>query len=72
MIALLVTLIILYIRIKSVEHNFSDLLPFSVYLGWISVATIANISYVLVEIGWVGFGISEVVWTIVCLLLLLF
>jgi len=38
--------------------------PFSIYLGWITVATIANITALLVSIGWDGFGISEVFWTV--------
>ncbi|MFN7252839.1 MAG: TspO/MBR family protein [Anaerobacillus sp.] len=64
MIAFLVTLIFLYKTVKSVSTSFSDLLPFSVYLGWISVATIANISYVLVDVGWDRFGFSDIFWTI--------
>lgn len=43
-------------------------MPFSVYLGWISVATIANISYYLVELGWEGFGLSDQIWTIIMLI----
>lgn len=42
--------------------------PFSVYFGWISVATIANITVFLVSIGWNGFGIADFVWTNVILL----
>jgi hypothetical protein len=42
-------------------------LPFSVYFGWITVATIANVTTLLVDIGWNGFGISESIWTIVIL-----
>lgn len=38
--------------------------PFSIYLGWISVATIANITAYLVSIGWDGFGIAEEYWAI--------
>lgn len=34
-------------------------LPFSVYFGWITVATIANITVWLVSIGWDGFGIAD-------------
>ena len=41
--------------------------PISVYLGWITVATIANVTAVLVTIGWDGFGISEQIWTILIL-----
>ncbi len=67
MLGLLVTLIALYLRIKTSNFTLLDRLPFSVYLGWISVATIANISYVLVDQGWDGFGISPVTWTIVML-----
>lgn len=43
-------------------------LPFSIYFGWITVATIANIAVFLVYIGWNGFGISESIWTVVVLL----
>jgi len=44
-------------------------MPFSVYFGWITVATIANITTLLVDIGWNGFGISESVWTILIILI---
>jgi len=44
-------------------------LPFSVYFGWITVATIANITVFLVSINWNGFGISESIWTVIVLLL---
>lgn len=37
--------------------------PFSVYFGWITVATIANITVFLVSISWNGFGIADFVWT---------
>ncbi|HOD92935.1 MAG TPA: tryptophan-rich sensory protein [Clostridia bacterium] len=39
-------------------------LPFSIYYGWITVATIANVTAYLVEAGWDRFGLSEVFWTI--------
>jgi len=42
-------------------------LPFSVYLGWISVATIANASIVLLDMGWDGAPLSPAVWTLVML-----
>lgn len=44
-------------------------LPFSVYFGWITVATIANITTLLVDIGWNGFGISESIWTILIIVI---
>lgn len=40
-------------------------LPFSVYFGWITVATIANITVWLVSTGWDGFGIPAPIWTVV-------
>ncbi len=36
--------------------------PFSVYFGWITVATVANITVWLVSVGWDGFGIASQVW----------
>jgi hypothetical protein len=38
-------------------------LPFSVYLGWISVATIVNATVVLYDAGWDGAGLSDEAWT---------
>ena len=43
-------------------------LPFSIYLGWVSVATIVNAAVYLYKIGWDGFGISETAWTIIMLI----
>ncbi len=43
-------------------------LPFSVYFGWITVATIANIIVLLVSLNWEGFGIAESEWTMIILL----
>ncbi len=39
-------------------------LPFSIYFGWITVATIANVTTLLVSIGWDGYGFSEMFWAI--------
>lgn len=43
-------------------------LPVSVYLGWISVATIANVTAVLVHYNWGGFGLSEPFWTVLVMI----
>lgn len=45
--------------------------PFSFYSGWISVALIANTAAWLTAIGWNGFGISEISWTVIMILLAL-
>ena len=39
--------------------------PFSFYSGWITVALIANTAAWLNALGWDGFGISELTWTII-------
>lgn len=42
--------------------------PFSVYFGWITVATVANVTTLLVDLGWNGFGLSEPAWMIIILI----
>lgn len=74
MIVLLATLIAIYLRLgigispTSISERVRITLPFSLYLGWISVATIANASYVLYDLGWDGFGISGAVWATIMLI----
>ena len=38
--------------------------PFSIYFGWITVATVANITVWLVSINWSGFGLAESLWAV--------
>lgn len=42
--------------------------PFSTYLGWITVATIANVTALLVHIGWNGFSLPDQFWTVFVIL----
>lgn len=42
-------------------------IPFSIYLGWISVATIANITDWLYFVGWDGLGLAPQVWAVILL-----
>ncbi len=67
-IALLIVLIAIYLMYPVGENRFSGRLPFSIYLGWISVATIVNISYTLKYYG-VSLGIDEVLGTIILLII---
>lgn len=69
MISLLLSLIMLYVSYPRGDYRLSGRLPFSIYLGWISVALMANISYVLKYYNWDGFGISEQTWAQILLLL---
>ncbi len=70
MLALLGTLIAVYLRLGiglrsgGAAQKLCVHLPFSVYLGWITIATVANITAFLVHAGWNRFGLSEVFWTI--------
>lgn len=41
--------------------------PFSIYLGWVSVATIANVTQVLYYFDWGGWGISPQIWAVIML-----
>ena len=64
-----VTLMLTYIRIGSGELTAKEKvfvkLPFSVYFGWITIASIANITTYLVSIGWNGFNAPEQMWMII-------
>lgn len=79
MLGLLASLIVIYQRLEigdvSAESPDSNKLatwavrvPFSIYTGWISVATIANISVALVGSGWQGGALGPRFWTVVVLL----
>ncbi len=74
MVVLLVALLIMYQRLaigKAVTRpsgRYLTHMPISIYLGWISVATIANVSVLLVAYHWNRFGISEQVWASVMML----
>jgi hypothetical protein len=66
MLGILATLIVIFQRLRSASPWLR--LPFSIYLGWISVATIANTSIFLTDVGWGRFGLSEVTWAVIILI----
>lgn len=71
MLALLWSLIRIYQNLHAVpshEGKYAARLPFSIYLGWISVATIANATAVLVHFDWNGFGLTPEMWTVVMIM----
>ena len=74
MLVLLISLIAIYLRLNIGRADVSRKvkiyihLPFSVYLGWITVATIANITAFLVSVSWDAFGISPEIWTILVII----
>lgn len=73
MLTLLGLLIASYVRLNVNRSSVSRLeywsvdVLFSVYLGWITVATVANISDWLYFVGWDGFGIPAQTWAVIML-----
>jgi len=73
MLVLLGLLLASYLRLNvnqtpvSVLEYWSVDVLFSVYLGWITVATVANITDWLYFIGWDGFGIPAQTWAVIML-----
>ena len=71
MLSLLGLLIASYLRLDvnrisvSTAERWSVDIPFSIYLGWITVATVANITDWLYLVEWNGFGISAPVWAVI-------
>lgn len=64
MIGLLVTLIMINLQLKDLPAGLLKA-AFGIYLGWICIATIANVTALLVDAGWGGLGISQQLWAIV-------
>lgn len=64
MAGLLICLIWINIFIKDLPDGFIKA-GFGVYLGWICIATIANVTALLVSQGWQGLAISEQTWAMI-------
>jgi hypothetical protein len=74
MTTLFVSLILVYLllgigsgqKVAAVE-KWMVRVPFSIYLGWVTVATIANVTSVLDYVKWNGWGIAPQVWAVIML-----
>jgi hypothetical protein len=68
MLVLLATLLVTYLRLGigrgavSTAETWAVRIPFSIYLGWITVATVANVTSLLDYLKWDGFGIAPDIW----------
>lgn len=77
MFLLLATLISIYLRLNigkskaPLREKLAVHAPFSVYLGWITIASIANVAVTLVSINWDGFGISPETWAALIIIIAL-
>ena len=75
MLVLLGSLLVIYLRLNDGRTRVSTIerwcvnIPFSVYLGWITVATVANVTDVLYDLGWNGFGIAPETWAVIMLII---
>ena len=73
MLTLLLSLIAIYLRLGigrtrvSTTETLFVRVPFSIYLGWITVATIANATSLLDYLNWGGWGLSPEVWAVIML-----
>jgi hypothetical protein len=73
MLVLLATLLVTYVRLEigrsgvPAAENWTVRLPFSIYLGWITVATVANVSDVLDYLKWNRLGIAPEIWMAIAL-----
>jgi hypothetical protein len=73
MLVLLASLIAIYLRLGigrtsvSRAETWTVRVPFSVYLGWITVATVANATQLLYFLGWNGGALGPEAWTVIML-----
>ncbi len=73
MLILLATLIAVYLRLGTGRtsvppaETWAVRLPFSIYLGWITVATVANVTSLLDYLRWDGFGLAPEIWMVIVL-----
>jgi hypothetical protein len=71
MLTLLGLLIASYLRLNvnrvsvARAERWSVDIPFSIYLGWITVATVANITDWLYLVSWNGIGIPAPIWAVI-------
>jgi hypothetical protein len=74
MLALLGLLIAIYLRLGTgrtrvgAGERWAVRVAFSIYLGWITVATVANATSLLDFLGWGGWGIAPEAWAVIMLL----
>jgi TspO/MBR family len=77
MLILLATLIAVYLHLGSgltkvtAGETWAVRVPFSIYLGWITVATVANITDVLNYLKWNSFGLAAQTWFLIVLVAVL-
>jgi hypothetical protein len=77
MLTLLASLILTYLRLEigktavPAAEKWAGQVPISIYLGWITVATVANVTSLLDYLNWNGFGLAPEIWMYIVLLAVL-
>ena len=77
MFMLLASLIAIYLRLNigkskvSLREKLAIHMPFSVYLGWITIASIADVAVTLVSVGWDSFGVNQETWATLIIIIAL-
>lgn len=67
MLGYLLSLIGLYLQYGNEEQGLTERFPVSINLGWVSIATLTNISFVLTYYNWSGWGLSDQLWAVIML-----
>lgn len=71
--SLLVSLIAIYVKLRvgikkrSLSETLLVAIPFGIYLGWATVAVVANVSQALYALGWNGAPLTPPIWTVIML-----
>ncbi len=71
MFGILLSLIVTYQRLGIGQQNVPRRerwfihIPISIYLGWITVASVVNVAIALYSVNWNGWGISSAAWTVI-------
>ena len=74
MVILLLLLITIYLRLRiglervPPAETWLVHVPFSIYMGWITVATVANVTSLLDFLNWNGWGLAPELWAILMLI----
>lgn len=75
MAGILVPLIVMYRRLEfdqpvtSRQERWLVRFPISIYLGWITVATVVNGAIALYSVNWNGWGLAPAIWTVIMMLI---
>ena len=70
---LLIALVMILINLSKLNFKIKAIFPlaFGMYAGWVMIATVVNIAASLVQLEWNGFGISELMWANIILVVAL-